>query len=99
MILVAGRIVLRAGTFEQARPHMERVITETRREAGCRTYTFARDVLEPDTIRIFEIWESREALDAHGAAPHMHVWRAALQEIGVVARELQTWDTDEGQPL
>lgn len=99
MILVAGRIVLRAGTFEQARPHMERVITATRREAGCRTYTFARDVLEPDAIRIFEIWESREALDAHGAAPHVQAWREALQEIGVVARELQTWETGEGRPL
>ncbi len=99
MIIVAGKIVLAEGKFDAARPHMERVLRETRREAGCRTYTFARDVLEPDVIRIFEIWDSREALAAHGASTHIQAWRDALKEIGVAAREIRAWDADEGQPL
>ena len=99
MIIVAGRIVVPEGAFERVVPHMEPVLRETRREPGCRTYTFARDVLEPDVIRVFEIWESREALEAHGASAHVRARRAALQDIGVVSRDLRTWETDEGRPL
>ena len=99
MVIVAGKIVLAEGGFEAARPHMARVLRETRRESGCRTYTFARDVLEPDVIRVFEIWESREALAAHGASTHIREWRDALKDIGVVSRDIRTWDADEGQPL
>ena len=99
MIIVAGKIVLAEGRFEAARPHMERMIHETRREAGCRIYTFARDVLEPDAIRVFEIWDSREALAAHASSAHMKDWRAALKDIGVASRDIRSWDADEGQAL
>ena len=99
MIIVAGRIVVPVGAFERVVPHMEPVLRETRREPGCRTYTFARDVLEPDVIRVFEIWESREALAAHGTSAHIRQWRDALKEIGVASRDIRSWEADEGQPL
>ena len=36
-----------------------------RSEPGCIEYSFSADGLDPGLIRIFEIWESQEALTTH----------------------------------
>jgi quinol monooxygenase YgiN len=71
------------------------VIEATRAEAGCRVYSFAEDVLSPGLIRIFEIWETREHLEAHLKAPHMPPWRAGLAEIGASGRDIRTYSAED----
>ncbi len=51
-------------------------IEETRKEAGCIGYTFARDILEPRVIRVAEIWRDEAALKGHLETPHMRKSRA-----------------------
>ena len=55
-------------------------LTSVRAEPGCIAYQPAVDVPDigsfqtkfgEDTVVVLEIWESAEALRAHGAAPHM----------------------------
>lgn len=41
------------------------LVRRSRAEAGCITYVFAPDPLEPGLVQLFERWESEEALDAH----------------------------------
>ena len=99
MIIVAGTIRVPPENMDAVRPHARRVIEATRSEAGCIVYSFAEDLLEPGLIRIYEIWQSREHLDAHGRAPHMDPWRAAVAANGVTGRDIKVFASGPGQPL
>jgi quinol monooxygenase YgiN len=50
-----------------------------RDERGCIAYTIAADPAEPGRIRIVELWESAETLDAHFQHPNFHATGAALR--------------------
>ena len=50
---------------------------------------------EPGLIRVYEEWESQAHLDAHMNTPHMAAWRAALGEIGVVARDVKILEGEQ----
>lgn len=48
-------------------------------EPGCVVYTMAADPTDPGRIRIVELWESAEALDAHFQHPNFHDTGAVLR--------------------
>ena len=50
-------------------------VAATQKEAGCIYHDSHSSVNDPNRFVVVERWESREALDSHGAAPHMKVWR------------------------
>lgn len=50
-------------------------------EPGCLTYTICADPANPERIRITELWESAEALDAHFQHPNFHATGAALRVV------------------
>ena len=65
MVIVAGTIEVDPkdrDAFLQGRADGVRA---TRTEPGCIEYSFSADGLDPGLIRIFEIWESQEALTTH----------------------------------
>lgn len=99
MIIVAGTARIPTENMGAYNRMAATMIAATRAEAGCRTYSFAEDVLEPGLVRIFEIWESRAHLDAHLKAPHMGPWRQGLAEIGAYDRDIRTYESDGGAPL
>ena len=81
MIAVLGSFRFPAEALDEARPLMRTVIAATLAEPGCHAYSYAEDVAEPGLFRVTEQWDSREALSAHFATPHMKAWveqRAAL---------------------
>lgn len=43
---------------------------QSRAEDGCAAYDFGVDIEDPVVVRIFEQWDSQEALDAHFATSH-----------------------------
>ena len=96
MIIVAGTIRVPPENIEALRPHALRVIEATRAEPGCLVYFFAEDLAEPGLIRIHEIWETREHLDAHGQAQHMGPWRVAGAANGVADRDIKVYTAGPG---
>jgi quinol monooxygenase YgiN len=48
-------------------------------EPGCVVYTIAADPVDAGRIRIVELWESAEALDAHFEHPNFHATGAAMR--------------------
>ena len=82
MIVVSGTLQTSEVALNSLTDAMRAVISATREEAGCRVYAFARDVMEPGLVRIYEEWDSREALAAHSAAPHIATWHEALEAEG-----------------
>jgi quinol monooxygenase YgiN len=47
-------------------------------EDGCHEYCFSVEIGNPNKMRITECWETREALAAHFATPHMAEFQAAM---------------------
>jgi len=86
MILVTGSFRIPVARRTEAAEAMERVIAETLRERGCFAYSYSEDVREPGLFRVSEQWESREALAAHFASPHMTRWQAERTNLGMSER-------------
>ncbi|WP_279481907.1 putative quinol monooxygenase [Aureimonas sp. SK2] len=99
MIVVAGTLRLTPEGLASLREVARATVTTTNAEAGCIVYSFADDLNEPGLIRIYEEWESREALDAHGRAPHMTVWRDALKTVEVKGLDLKLIETASVEPF
>ena len=92
MIAVLGSFRFPVAALEQARPLMRAVIEATLAEAGCRAYSYAEDIAEPGLFRVTELWDSREALAAHFATPHMKAWVEQRAELGFFDRNISVYE-------
>ena len=99
MLVIAGTIRVPPENLPELLPHMLVVLEASRAEDGCIVYSYAEDVEEPGLIRIFEAWRDREALGAHGKAPHLAAWREAGKQLGVCDRRLTLYDVAGQTPL
>jgi quinol monooxygenase YgiN len=68
LVIVAGHFVVDPDQREQFLRGRADVTRASRAEAGCITYAFSPDPLEPGRVLLFERWESKAALAAHLAA-------------------------------
>ena len=71
MIIVSGVFEVEGADRDAAIAAAVRMATETRKEEGCQSYAFYGDFEDADRIRVFEEWESGEALERHFKTPHM----------------------------
>jgi len=60
-----------------ARPMIE----ASRIEPGCAGYDYAFDLIEPDLMRVRELWRDEQALRDHFATPHMATFLKALRAL------------------
>jgi quinol monooxygenase YgiN len=75
MLILAVNLRVPRGDQERLRPAMEAVVKASRAEPGCLAYSYGFDLMEPDIIRVFEVYRDEEALKAHGASEHFKRWR------------------------
>lgn len=99
MLIVAGHVLIDPAKREEALEAARAVMAETRREPGCRTYVFSQDLEEPGRFRIFEEWESDDALRAHFATPHMARFQQAMAGFGVREMQVQRYEIASVGPL
>lgn len=78
MIIVAGRIILHSETRSEAILHAQTMAKASQAEPGCLCYKFYSDLEDPNTLFIFEQWESKDALAAHFKTPHMAVFQSQI---------------------
>ena len=70
MLIVSGRIYVRAGARETFVASSAEAVVQTRAFPGCRDFVVAPDPIESDRVNVYEEWESEEALLAfRGAGP------------------------------
>nr|WP_321360160.1 putative quinol monooxygenase [uncultured Hyphomonas sp.] len=98
MIIIEGTVRVPPERIEAARPAMEAMIRASRAETGCIDYAYSIDLLDPGLVRVAERWESREALKAHFATPHMAAWRAEFANLSITDRSLRLYEADP-EPL
>ncbi len=98
MIIVSGKVAVKAGAIDKMRSEMDKVINATRQEVGCLAYSYGVDVLEPDTIIILEYWDDWASLETHFTQPHMAAWIRALGE-NIVSRDIKAVEAGETRTL
>ena len=96
MIVVMGSFRLPAAHYEAALPLMNKVIAATRAEHGCVLYAYARDIGNPEVIRVNEKWHDRAAFEAHVRSAHMATWASERTAFGLSERDIRVFETDEG---
>jgi quinol monooxygenase YgiN len=70
MIIVAGRLYVRAGRRAAFLAASSKAMELARRAPGCRDFVVAADPLEGDRVNVYEEWESRAQLEAfRGSGP------------------------------
>lgn len=92
----------RVGPHPNATDAAERWISRAGRRAcvgSLRGTTFSADLDEPGRFRIFEEWESEEALRAHFASPHMARVQKAVGGLGVREMAVQRYEVAKVGPL
>ena len=99
MLVIAGVITLDAAKREQAIAAASVMMSETRKEAGCISYAFSADLEDPGSFRIFEEWESQDALDAHFATPHMATFQCNVGGLGVTEMAVQKYQIASVGPI
>ena len=87
MLILSVNLRVPKADQEKLRPEMEKVVQASRKEPGCLAYSYGFDLLEPDIIRVFEIYKDEAALKSHGESEHFKAWRAVS---GQYARENRT---------
>ena len=78
MIVVQGSLKMAVGEIDRLTEAALAMVAATHEETGCIAYTFSRDLADPDTFVIFEIWSDDDALAAHFQTPHMAAFNAAM---------------------
>jgi len=66
---------------EQVRAVARPMIEASRAEPGCGGYDYAFDLLEPDLMRVRELWRDEQALKDHFATPHMATFLKGLRAL------------------
>jgi quinol monooxygenase YgiN len=99
MIVVSGEFEIAEQEFETIREASIKMMRETAKEDGCIIYRLSRDIEFPGKIRIYEEWESEEALKAHFATPHMKEFQAARGKVKIISRELKKFEGINPTPL
>jgi len=99
MLIIAGEIIVESSAIDAVRDALRTMETETRNEPGCSTYAFSVDITDPNMMRIFEVWESMDALRAHFATPHMAAFGAAVAKIQPQSMSIKAFEIDREVPL
>jgi quinol monooxygenase YgiN len=100
VIIVHGIIPLRPESREQALQLARHMADATRAESGCISYDFYIGLSDPNTLMLFQEWDSMEALMAHFQTDHMEHFLRELPELlsgEIITRRyaVQSMDEDE----
>ncbi len=68
-------------------------------EPGCVIYTIAADPADPGRIRIVELWESAEALDAHFQHPNLVAPGAVMRAVERLGGTAMKYRIDAVDPV
>jgi quinol monooxygenase YgiN len=73
--------------------------TVTLEKDTCIAYSFAEDFNEPGLVRIFEVWQSDEALAEHFKTQHMADFQEGMKSITVKDVKATRYEVGDYGPL
>ncbi|MBS0482984.1 MAG: antibiotic biosynthesis monooxygenase [Proteobacteria bacterium] len=99
MLLVEGWLKLASGEFDKIIDQARVMVKETNAEEGCLHYSFARDISDPDLIRISERWVGNDAMTAHTESAHMAAFNKALAGAKIEGVDLWLYSAEDLRKL
>ena len=81
MIIVHGTFPLKQEARDDALKMMRRMAIASRAEYGCISYEFYVGLSDPNTLLLFQEWESVESLHDHMETEHMDEFLRELPQI------------------
>ena len=99
MLIIAGKITVDPDQRAEMLEAVRFMVDASRAEEGCHEYVFSPDPHDPGLVRLFELWESEEALAAHFASDHMAEWREVSAGLAVTGREISRYTVTDAGPL
>ncbi|MEX2374935.1 MAG: antibiotic biosynthesis monooxygenase [Dehalococcoidia bacterium] len=99
MVIILGTIKLAAASeFEKIKGALARRAAKSRADKGNIEYAFSVSVEHPTEIRLTEIWESEDALQAHLAIPDEE-FSAVLANTQVTTAVVSSYDASNERVL
>jgi quinol monooxygenase YgiN len=99
MLIIAGTLDLPPENRDKLLAAAEPLMRASDAEDGCHVYRMMPDPLDPGRVRIFERWESEEALASHFSTPHMAEFGASLGDLGITGSEVLKYEISSSGPL
>jgi quinol monooxygenase YgiN len=98
MLIVAGTIDVAPGQRDEFLRGRSEAVLATRSEPGCIEYAFSADLVDPGRVRIFEKWETKDALRAHLQAMSSQPPSPA-PSVDILGRDLLQYEVSSSGPL
>jgi quinol monooxygenase YgiN len=99
VIIVSGEIKIRPDAREAAIAAAREMAAATQAEDGCISYMFYFSIADENTVRIFEEWQSDEALQQHFKTSHMAEFVNKLPGLVAGKAEVKRYDVAEVSSL
>lgn len=91
MIIVSGIMTVDPSSHDRLVDLARTVSTESLKEPGCRAYGLWADPDVRGRFRIFEEWDSQEALTEHFGTPHFAAFASGLGELELAGMEMHRY--------
>lgn len=85
MIIVTVDVTLEGAMPDTLKDAIATMDVASNAEAGCRIYATSQDVTDPRKLRIYEEWDTMEALMQHFQTPHMAAFQQAFAGVSVTS--------------
>ncbi len=93
MIVLPGTFTAKPGAKAQLVTMAQALIPPSRAEEGCMRYDFLEDAITPGRFLFFELWRSREDLNAHFQQPYFKAFAQDLPVLIEGLAEIVTYET------
>jgi quinol monooxygenase YgiN len=87
-ICVIARAKAKTGKEKDLETALRQVVGPTRKESGCTSYVLQQGWDDPAFFQVNEIWQSREAWEAHLQTPHIKTLFSKVPELVVAPPEM-----------
>ena len=92
-IAVVARISARPGKESEVRDELQKLVLETRREAGCLVYDLHLSKSNPREFLFYEQWRSQADLELHFQTPHIKNLQTRADELLASPTEITIWES------
>jgi quinol monooxygenase YgiN len=91
-LTVVATFQARPGKEADLRAALISLLAPTREEPGCVSYDVHQSADDPAKFLFYEIWQSKEALDAHLRSPHLQKLVPRVDELCMAFPQITQWE-------
>jgi quinol monooxygenase YgiN len=99
MIIISLTFSPRKDVHDEVLAAWAEAVTASRAQPGCITYAVSTELLDPTVMRLYEEWETHQALIDHMEMPYTQHFHETLAKLGDNAMILHSVARYEATPL